>query len=76
MQIEEAKHMLLHKYVAKTKAAGAKQRIEVVTFSNDIESVGQVVTTRAKELHAAAVVEPFPNFEPIAAYSQPVLCIS
>ena len=59
MQIEEAKHMLEHKYVAKAKSAGVKQRIEVITFSTDVESVGQVVTTRAKELNAAAVVRIF-----------------
>lgn len=56
MQIEEAKHMLEHKYVEKAKSAGAKQRIEVVNFSTDVDSVGQVVATRASELKATAVV--------------------
>lgn len=56
VQIEQAKDMLEHSYVATTSAAGAKQRIEIVRFNTDAESVGKVVTTRAEELHADAVV--------------------
>ena len=70
VQIEEAKHMLEHKYVAKTKAAGVKQRIEVVTFSTNVESVGQIVTLRAKELNAAAVVRFRPKTAPRNKYQR------
>lgn len=48
--------MLEQSYVRKAKDVGARQRIEVVQFSTDTESVGKVVTTRAEELHADMVV--------------------
>lgn len=48
--------MLEQAYVQKTKAVGARQRIEVVQFSTDTESVGKVVTARAEELQADMVV--------------------
>ena len=48
--------MLDQAYVQKAKAAGARQRIEVVQFSTDTESVGKVVCTRAEELKADMVV--------------------
>lgn len=51
--------MLEQSYVKKAKEAGAGQRIEVVQFSTDTESVGKVVITRAEELHADMVVSTF-----------------
>ena len=54
--------MLDQAYVQKAKAAGARQRIEVVQFSTDTESVGKVVTTRAEELKADMVVSLKANF--------------
>ena len=55
-QVEHARAMLEQAYVQKTKDIGARQRIEVVQYSTDTESVGKVVTTRAEELRADIVV--------------------
>jgi len=55
-QLEGARDMLDHSFVAKAKEAGAKVRVEVVRFSTDTESVARVVTTRAEELKAEAVI--------------------
>jgi hypothetical protein len=50
--------MLDHSFVNKAEAAGARHRTEVVRYTTDTESVGRVVTTRAEELKADAVVRP------------------
>jgi len=55
-QLEGAHAMLDHSFVAKAREAGARQRVEVVRFTTDTESVGRVVVTRAQELKADAVI--------------------
>ena len=56
VQVEQAKQMLEQDYVSKAKKKSAKQRIEVVRFTTDPSSIGEVVVTRAEELNATAVV--------------------
>ena len=55
-QVEHAKQMLEQDYVSKAKGVSAKQRIEIVRFTTDPSSIGEVVVTRAEELDATAVV--------------------
>lgn len=55
-QVEGARAMLDHSFVNKAEAAGARHRTEVVRYTTDTESVGRVVTTRAEELKADAVI--------------------
>ena len=72
-QVESAREMLEQAYVQRAKDVGARQRIEVVQFSTDTESVGKVVTTRAEELHADMVVSiplPISYFKFLCAKSE------